>query len=306
MAGVNDWRFRLAEEEDRRRRKFGWDDLFGLLQTAAGVYTGVKGVQEAGKRTDLATQQATMGAMSEGRTGLWDILDDYVGPSPPSETTGPMGRMQFRETPPQEWPEVPGQTHVGGGQYEVNRYPEAEAWQGPEPPAEERHGYIPDFFDREKGRWEYDIDRAVPQATAESGPQLDYQITRPDGTLENVTKSVYDAWTKEGLGIREADYGGRFMQGAVSPMFGWGGSLGELMRNQEVAANAKNGLDALEVRSPEVYAMVMAASYEDLKVQVDEYAKSPDHDPLILSGLKNYLTLWELDARGQNMMRQGE
>lgn len=57
MAGVNQWRFRLAEEEDKRRRKFGWDDLFDLLQTAAGGYAAVKGVQEAGKRTALAEEK---------------------------------------------------------------------------------------------------------------------------------------------------------------------------------------------------------------------------------------------------------
>ena len=54
---MHDWRFRLSEEEDRRRRKFGWDDLFDLLQTAAGGYAAVKGVQEAGKRTALAEEK---------------------------------------------------------------------------------------------------------------------------------------------------------------------------------------------------------------------------------------------------------
>lgn len=55
--GVNAWRFQLAEEEEKRRRKFGWDDLFDLLQTAAGGYAAVKGVQEAGKRTALAEEK---------------------------------------------------------------------------------------------------------------------------------------------------------------------------------------------------------------------------------------------------------
>lgn len=55
--GVNAWRFRLAEEEEKRRRKFGWDDLFDLLSTAASGYSAVAGIGEARKRTALAEEQ---------------------------------------------------------------------------------------------------------------------------------------------------------------------------------------------------------------------------------------------------------
>ncbi len=47
----------LSSMRYREKRKFGWDDLFDLLNTAAGVYTGVKGIQEAGKRTTLAEEK---------------------------------------------------------------------------------------------------------------------------------------------------------------------------------------------------------------------------------------------------------
>ena len=108
MASVHDWRFKLAEEEDKRRRKFGWDDLFDLLNTAAGIYTGVQGMKQAGRAQDLAqakqdfnVQKEGMTATEAGRIGTWGKLDpSYQGPptAQQQEVGGPMGRMQFSQT----------------------------------------------------------------------------------------------------------------------------------------------------------------------------------------------------------------
>ena len=103
MAGVNDWRFRLAEEEDRRRRKFGWDDLLGLLQTAAGIGTSIAGLKQSGERQALAQEQFDYGkgqdvldaerqarldarAQEQHETGMHD--KGYFQPAPAMQ--GPM------------------------------------------------------------------------------------------------------------------------------------------------------------------------------------------------------------------------
>jgi len=103
MAGVNDWRFRLAEEEDRRRRKLGWDDLLGLLQTAAGIGTSIAGLKQSGERQALAQEQFDYGkgqdvldaerqvgldarAQEQHETGMHD--KGYFQPAPAMQ--GPM------------------------------------------------------------------------------------------------------------------------------------------------------------------------------------------------------------------------
>jgi hypothetical protein len=160
--GVNQWRFRLAEEEEKRRRKFGWDDLWDMLTTAAQGYSAVAGIGEARKRTalaqeqqDLATQGAGMNVLSEGREGVWNKLaETYQGPPTTAEigeVPGPLGRQQFTETPPQEWPEVAGQTMVGGGKY-VRNYPEDEPFIGPHVAPPEVAGQKATWQDPESGR----------------------------------------------------------------------------------------------------------------------------------------------------------
>ena len=106
MASVNAWRFKLAEEEEKRRRQLGFKDIMDLLMTGFQAYQGVQGIKQgraaqelAQSKQDFNVQKETMGATEAGRIGTWDRApDNYVGPAPANETAGPMGRMQFTQT----------------------------------------------------------------------------------------------------------------------------------------------------------------------------------------------------------------
>ena len=97
-----------ARQRERENKRFGWDDLFDLLNTAAGIYTGVQGVREAGKRTDIMGEQQAfnvqkegMEAAESGRLGTWgEVPENWQGSLTASqrEVGGPMGRQQFTQT----------------------------------------------------------------------------------------------------------------------------------------------------------------------------------------------------------------
>ena len=105
-SSVNAWRFKLAEEEEKRRRQLGFKDIMDLLMTGFQAYQGIQGIKQgraaqelAQSKQDFNVQKETMGATEAGRIGTWDRApDNYVGPAPANETAGPMGRMQFTQT----------------------------------------------------------------------------------------------------------------------------------------------------------------------------------------------------------------
>ena len=290
------WTVYKRQEEERKR--FGWDDLFDLLNTAAGVYTGVKGIQEAGKRTalaqeqqDLATQSAGMDVLSEGREGVWNKLaEQFAGPPTAEqigEVGGPLGRQQFTEAPPQEWPEVPGQTHVGGGEYERN-YPQDEPFIGAPPPAVDVPGQVPVNWTRDEG-WEY-----------KRGYPPDVPGITVEGVPGELTTSTLGAHQQDIMGLREPDFGvagSKMMAGGISPLFGYEGSSGEYLREAIITETAQRGLGKLQAQAPALYAEVMQSTPEEIQVAADEYAKDPEHDAEILAGLLAWVRLFGMGSQ---------
>ena len=57
MASVNAWRFKLAEEEEKRRRQLGFKDIMDLLMTGFQAYQGVQGIKQGREGLDLRREQ---------------------------------------------------------------------------------------------------------------------------------------------------------------------------------------------------------------------------------------------------------
>ena len=218
--GANAWRFKLAEEEEKRRRQLGFKDIMDLLMTGFQAYQGVQGIKQGREGQELArekfdadVQTNTMGALSSGRTGVWDRApEDYAGPPPPTEVAGPQGRMQFRPTPPPEYPEVPGQVHVGEGKY-VRSFPEEEPFVGAPPPPVDVMGQKAVNWTQDKG-WDYERE----YAPGSEGSRQEWRL--PNGEL--VPTGFYNEYLKDEHGVGRRDSAWDAAVGQVQTMYPYG------------------------------------------------------------------------------------
>lgn len=134
------------QEMQRDQRKFGWDDLFDLLQTAAGAYGTFQGVKQGRARTALSEDELAFRQDKEtydqGRDEIADLrqgrLDTLAqekhevgmqetgyyrrdpaeqGPMPADTQMTSGGWIR---APEPEYPEVPGSVHLGGGNYRTD------------------------------------------------------------------------------------------------------------------------------------------------------------------------------------------
>ena len=306
---------REAEKARKEARRFGWDDLFSLLNTAAGAYGTYQNVQ-AGKAAheldvdkleynrevlgedqrqfdvdELARQGGAMRDLGDkgfeqveepAFRGEWpegaqaQMLADAVQEYGTEGTAFPdLGDTRWRQRPPAEYPEVPGQVHVGGGEY-IRAYPEdaPEAWR------DKADYYMGKGFGP-TGTW-------APSSKVGSGVTV-------EGVPGELTTSALSRHQQELMGYRDADLGvggAKMMSNSLSQLFGYSGSSGEFMQEAFVTEGAQEGMNLLQSLNPALSAEVLNSPPERIQRIADEYAKNADHDPKVLAGLLYFVQLF--------------